>query len=211
MVRNITVEGFDVGVKTPGMPSSCAFENITLKGQKVVGFENHLPVSVRGLVSENKVPAVRNRGGLAQFVLIDGELTGGSPDACAMESDGSHYLRNVRSSGYKAALKADGEVVPGAAIDEAVGGRSEALFGAAAVAGLRIPQDLSVASFLADPWIGNETRPTSMIVPNEALGIRAIEMLLERIERPAEPLPAEVLALWFKEGCSTAPPQGEQA
>jgi hypothetical protein len=128
MVRNITVEGFDVGVKTPGMPSSCAMENITLKGQRIVGFENHLPVSVRGLVSDNKVPAVRNSGPLAQFVLVDGRLTGGSPDRCAIESDASHYLRNVRTAGYKAALKDNGKVVAGASIEEAVGGRREALF-----------------------------------------------------------------------------------
>ena len=131
MVRNITVEGFDVGVKTPGMPSSCAFENITLEGQRVVGFENHLPVSVRGLVSRNEVPAVRNSGDLAQFVLIGGELTGGASDVCAVESDASHYLRDVRTSGYRAALREGDTVVPGASIDEAVAGRAEALFGKA--------------------------------------------------------------------------------
>jgi len=154
MVRNITVHGFDVGVKTPGMPSSCAFENITLKGQKVVGFENHLPVSVRGLVSRNNVPAVRNSGGLAQFVLIDGELTGGSPDVCAIESDASHCLRNVHSSGYQAALRADGEVVPGASIDEAVGGRTEAPFGTAGRhIGLEIKEPPATFEEPLDRWV----------------------------------------------------------
>ncbi|MBS3734385.1 MAG: glycoside hydrolase family 55 protein [Phycisphaerae bacterium] len=154
MVRNIAVEGFDVGVKTPGSPSSCAFENITLKAQKVVGFENHLPVSVRGLVSHNAVPAVRNGGQLAQFVLIDGKLTGGSPDVCAIESDGSHYLRNVRTSGYKAALRAEGTVVPGASIDEAVAGRREAVFPAAeGHIGLKIKDPPATFVEPVDQWV----------------------------------------------------------
>lgn len=79
---------------------------------------------------------------------------------------------------------------------------------AAAVAGVRIPEDLSLATFLSDPRVGNEMRPTAMVVPNEEMGIRAVEMLLRRIERPAEPVPVEVLRLSFKEGYSTAAWQG---
>jgi len=82
---------------------------------------------------------------------------------------------------------------------------------AAAVAKLRIPEDLSIASFLADPWIANEMRPTAMVVPNQELGVHSVEMLLERIEHPAEPLPAEVLPLRLKQGYSTAPPQRKHA
>jgi hypothetical protein len=129
MVREVAVVGFDVGIKTPGRPSSCAMENITLRGQKVAGFENHFPVSVRGLVSENAVPAVRNSGALAQFVLVHGRLTGGSPKACAIESTGSYYVRDVKAAGYEAALKDGGKVVGGLEIANRGSGKERSLFG----------------------------------------------------------------------------------
>lgn len=128
MVRAIRVQGFDVGIKTPGKPSSCVLENVTLQGQKVAGMENHLPVSVRGLISDNEVPAVRNSGPLAQFVLIDGQLRGGAPEVCAIESEAPYYLRNVETSGYKAALSDRGRIIPGAQIDSRIGGRKHSLF-----------------------------------------------------------------------------------
>ena len=154
MVRETSVEGFDVGIKTPGKPSSCAFESITLKGQKVVGFENHLPVSVRGLVSRNEVPAVRNSGGLAQFVLLGGKLTGGSPEVCAIESEASHHLRDVSTDGYKAALREGGEVVPGSEAAFRVSGREHSLFGRpGGPLGLPVPDVPAVFDEPASRWV----------------------------------------------------------
>jgi hypothetical protein len=129
LVKNVTVEGFDVGIKTPGNCSHATMEYVTLRSQRVVGLENHLPVSIRKLVSVNSVPAVRNgKGWMAHLVLIDSELTGGSPEQCAIENNGNAYLRNIKTSGYKAALMEKANVVPGSAIDERVTGPIHTLF-----------------------------------------------------------------------------------
>ncbi len=128
MVRNVLIEGFDIGIKTPGQPSSAVFENITLKGQRVLGFENHLPVSVYGLRSENKVTAIRNEGSLAQLVLLEAELTGGDPSSIAIESKASHYLRNIRATGYQAILKDQDRVIEGLSMPEHLSGQVQTAF-----------------------------------------------------------------------------------
>jgi hypothetical protein len=132
MVRHVSIEGFDVGIKTPGMPSNAVFEDITLKNQKVVGFDNWLPVTIRGLTSVNKVPAVRNNDhALALLVLLDADLSGGAGEACAIENKGRCYLRNVKASGYKAAV--NGPNAPaGVTVVEWVGGETYGIAGSSA-------------------------------------------------------------------------------
>ncbi len=129
MVRNVTIEGFDVGIATPGNVSHATLARITLKGQNKVGLINRFPVTLQGLASVNKVPAVRNDGGMAHLVLIDAALSGGAPGRCAIEQvRGVAYLRNIRSSGYEAALSEGGRAAGGATIDEKVIGPVKTLF-----------------------------------------------------------------------------------
>jgi hypothetical protein len=129
MLRNVTVQGFDVGIKTPGNVSHATMEHITLKGQNVVGLDNHLPVSIHDLTSDNTVPAIRNaKGWLAHLVLVGADLAGGSADVAAIENEGNCYLRDVRTSGYKAALREKGEMVEGTTLDEHITGRIAGAF-----------------------------------------------------------------------------------
>jgi hypothetical protein len=121
MLRRVTIEGFDTGILTTANVSHGTLVDITLKNQNKVGIHNRFPVTIHNLVSENKVPAIRNDGGIANLALVGAKLTGGSPQHCAIEQvKGSGILSHVETRGYRAALKENGRVVRGASIDEKV-------------------------------------------------------------------------------------------
>jgi hypothetical protein len=122
-IANLTVEGFDIGIKTPSAPSNAVFYNIYLKQQNIVGLENNQPISIEGLSSENRVPVIRTTSEpLAHLVLINARLKGLSempPGLVAIEADSPYYLRQIKTdSNYAAALKEKGKVVDGKQIDE---------------------------------------------------------------------------------------------
>jgi hypothetical protein len=129
MLRRVTIEGFDIGIKTPGRVSHGTLVDVTLKNQNKVGILNRFPVTIHNLVSVNQVPAVRNDGGIANLALVGAKLTGGSPEHCAIEQvRGAGLLSHVETEGYRAALKMDGRIVPGASIAEKVLGSQHSLF-----------------------------------------------------------------------------------
>ncbi|MBA4064990.1 MAG: endopolygalacturonase [Isosphaera sp.] len=103
LVRNLLVEGFDTGVLCAFAVDSMTLEHVTLKGQRTAGLVNRgQVVSVRGLTSENAVPAVVNAKGGGMMVLLDATLTG-SGDA-AVVNDALLFARNLKTKGYAAAL-----------------------------------------------------------------------------------------------------------
>ena len=124
MVKNLTVIGFDTGIKTPAAPSNAVFSHIILKQQNIVGLENNMPISIEGLKSENRVPVIRNSShSLAHLVLIDGEFNGLSnklsPNLAAIETEGAYYLRQIKAKGsYISALRDRGELIPQKEIEE---------------------------------------------------------------------------------------------
>jgi hypothetical protein len=127
--KGLAVEGFDVGIECRHATYSDVFEHVTLENQRVAGWRNNgHPVSIRGLVSRNSVPAVQNIGGDGQVVLIDSDLSGGAPGAAAIENKDGLFVRNVRVSGYGAAIKDGGKTVPGPLVAEYVTGQAQHLF-----------------------------------------------------------------------------------
>lgn len=129
LVRNCEVIGFDRGIRTGYGVNSQTFEHITLRGQSQCGFDNEgQPISVRGLRSENRVPAVRSYG---VFCLLDARLTGrpGAErwPAIINYNGGRFFGRDVVTSGYTralsdvttpdwfAAVRVDGDDQPGTA------------------------------------------------------------------------------------------------
>lgn len=125
LIRNLTVDGFDQGVRVGGQDYSMNFENLTLKNQRQAGFINQDNLSsIRGLTSINNVPAIQNirgSGDWGMVTLIDGNLTGGSSTNAAIENTGGEvYLRNIKMSGYQAALKDGNAVVSGPSLIEYV-------------------------------------------------------------------------------------------
>lgn len=102
LVKDVTIEGFDHGVRAGWNEYSVTFSRLTLRGQRVAGISNGSNgLCIEGLVSENRVPAVVNGKG-GQVVLIDAKLTGGDPatEAVINAPDASLYLRNVTIEGY---------------------------------------------------------------------------------------------------------------
>ncbi len=127
MIKDVTIDGFDYAIRTPGQPSHATLANISLMNQRVMGIENRFPMSIQGLTSVNTVPAVVNVGGFGQLVLVDAQLSGGSPDTAAIQNTGSVYLSKIETSGYKAALQNQGAMVSGSSLGEFVEGEKPSL------------------------------------------------------------------------------------
>ena len=104
LIKNVAIQGFNVGVDLKNAEYSATFEGLTLNQQKVAGIRNfQQTISVRGLQSNNTVPAILNNGG-GFVILLDANLNSGSASRSAIETTSTFYLRNVASSGYSATL-----------------------------------------------------------------------------------------------------------
>ena len=106
LVKNCEVSGFARGIATAGAVNSQTFENITLRGQTKFGFTNEgQSISIRGLASENAVPAVSTFG---KLLLVDATLTGrdgaARHPAIVNFNGGRIFLRDVKTTGYARAL-----------------------------------------------------------------------------------------------------------
>jgi len=121
LCTRVSVEGFDVGIEAHPSVYSSVFDELRLSGQRQAGIriKNH-PLTVRRLVSENRVPVMQavpgDEGG--QFVLVDSELRGGAADAVAIDNTAKSkfgethlFLRNVKVAGYRAAADDRGRAV----------------------------------------------------------------------------------------------------
>jgi hypothetical protein len=106
LVRGCEVVGFRRGIAAANAVNGQVFEHITLRGQGEVGLSNEgQTVSIRGLVSDNSVPAVSTYGTLC---LVDARLTGrgdaaGKP-AIVNYNGGRIFLRDIVTNGYGRAL-----------------------------------------------------------------------------------------------------------
>jgi len=110
ILRNVTIEGFDSGLKTGQSQYSITAENLVLKGQLKQGIDTGIQsLALRKVTSLNAVPAISCRKG-ALVVMLDSELTGGTSGTGAIEAENGSaiYLRNVRASGYSFAAKVAG-------------------------------------------------------------------------------------------------------
>jgi LacI family transcriptional regulator len=77
---------------------------------------------------------------------------------------------------------------------------------AAALVGLRIPDDLSIVVVAPNPVNDTAFPLTTVLLPEYAIGGAAVEMLLAKIEEPAVPLPRRALAPGFQKGISCGQP-----
>lgn len=118
--QNITVNGFDYGIRAGYPEYGPTFENIFLSGQKIVGFENRgNRVVLRNFNSVNTVPALQNfsfnpNGSLV--ILKGANLSGGASANSAIVGsniyggDDQFYTRDVVITGYGSALTRDGKL-----------------------------------------------------------------------------------------------------
>lgn len=121
LVKHLTVKGFQYGIRTGFRINSQTFENITLTNQREYGLYNTgQVVNIRGLTSDNAVTAIYNAGG--RMTLLDSSLTGTGAAASkpALRSDFPLDLlvRNLKTSGYQAAIQNSDKIQVGPKIAE---------------------------------------------------------------------------------------------
>jgi hypothetical protein len=106
LVRNCEVIGYQRGISAARGVNSQTFEYITLRNQSQFGLDNEgQPLSIRGLLSVNAVPAVRSYGTLC---LLDAKLIGqqGAKEwpAIINYNGGRIFVRDAMTSGYRRAI-----------------------------------------------------------------------------------------------------------
>lgn len=105
LYKDLTIEGFDRGIEVSHNEYGNVFENITLRGQRVVGLANHQNMlAMRKFVSENTVPAIHAKHSNGLIVVVEGSFTGGSKDHTAVMGVGELYLRDLTVEGYGMAV-----------------------------------------------------------------------------------------------------------
>lgn len=104
LIKNVRIDGFDVGLDLGDIQYGITLENITVRNQKRAGIRlSKNLLHIRGLKSLNRVPAVvvTDRSGV--LTLIDAQLEGGSAEFFAIRCEGNIFLRHVLTRGYRAA------------------------------------------------------------------------------------------------------------
>ncbi len=82
----------------------------------------------------------------------------------------------------------------------------EPMLSAAIALGLRVPKDLSLATFDDHVPFNTGLPITTWLVPEYTMGLAAVEMLLRKIEEPTCALPTRALPFEFDAGVTSAPP-----
>ncbi len=146
--RKNTGPGFVTGVRIHGFATGIlarsqyvmTLEHIRLENQSVAGLRNEThTLAIRGLRSDNRVPALVQTDASGLVVLLDSELKGGEPGRHAIELDAGHLrARNVLASGYASALRLAGVGVDGSYLADYASGAPGGLWGAAQ-GSLRLP------------------------------------------------------------------------
>lgn len=102
-VKDLSVTGFDYGVKVSDVLRPVSCENIRLDKQKVTAFLVYdSNVSIWKLCTRTKVTPLRAEGSRSMVTVLDGELLdGGSLQRGVVIAAGEAYLRNVTTQGYR--------------------------------------------------------------------------------------------------------------
>ncbi len=105
LIKNVRVQGFDVGVSVSTSVASETLEHIVVEHQNRYGFRNDgQPCTVRDLHSINAVPAFRAGGVFTTLVDCRFEGVKGAENRDALEVEGPTFCRNLKTSGYHAAI-----------------------------------------------------------------------------------------------------------
>jgi Pectate lyase superfamily protein/Ricin-type beta-trefoil lectin domain-like len=171
LIKNVRIEGFDVGIRTTGLPSHATLAHIELAGQRVAGIQNAMPLSIQDLRSDNAVPVFTSVNFfLAQSVIVDAKLCGrnGGPAIViavpnggpAGEISSGAYLSGVTTEGYSVALRSNDVDVPGLSIDSFVQGEQFAAFASARQKHLNL-------SLTTVPEVFEES-PSQWVIPDDS-------------------------------------------
>ncbi|WP_310487336.1 glycosyl hydrolase family 28-related protein [Chamaesiphon sp. VAR_69_metabat_338] len=116
LVKNLTVKGFQYGIRTGFFINSQTLENITLKNQRGYGLYNTgQTLNIRGLTSNNAVTAIYNAGG--RVTLLDAVLQGTGTAAIKPAISNKFPLdllvRNLKTGGYRVAIEQQQKIAAG--------------------------------------------------------------------------------------------------
>lgn len=116
LVKNVSVEGFDTGIKVSGgKTNSVHMENIALKNQSKLGIKHQMQVlTIRNLKSVNQVPAIMTSEHSATLTLIGAKLQGNNSDKTAIKTQYKDdrkgtsgerktinvFLQDIKQTGY---------------------------------------------------------------------------------------------------------------
>ncbi|MEO1527486.1 MAG: discoidin domain-containing protein [Planctomycetota bacterium] len=191
LVENVSVDGFDVGIRTAFQDASQTFEDISLSNQQVFGWVNEgdQNVFVRNLTSVNEVQAIHNGPNGTNlensvFTLVDSTLqgVGDASNELAIYTEERLYARNVAVPGYGQAVRRverngflqgnfslDGDFIDeywsgGATEGQASGGTHE-LFDASPDTSLGL-EIKDVPDVPIDPNFENWASPTAFVTQN---------------------------------------------
>ncbi len=119
LIKNVRIEGFDIGIKTGSFKINYVFEYLELDGQKVAGIQNtDKPLSIRKLTTTNLGgPAIVNTTAPGHIVLIDSKLNG-SGKVAIDNQQGFVFVRNVTTTGYANAISDHDSLITGAYVEE---------------------------------------------------------------------------------------------
>lgn len=130
LVKNLSVEGFDYGIRVGWNEYSQTYEHISLRGQaKAAILNNGNMMAIRGLTTDSRAPAIVNLKPRAMVILLDGRLENGAADTAAIVNGGYLYARNVSVSGYGTGVVTGTKQTPGPLIEEHCSHRHYSLFG----------------------------------------------------------------------------------
>lgn len=108
LIKNVRIEGFDIGLYSWGSVDSLTLYNIELAGQHELGILNdHQVMNIENLYSRNAVPALRNLHGDGVITLIGADLRtpGDAVDTAAIDNRGALYARDIQTEGYAMAIR----------------------------------------------------------------------------------------------------------
>lgn len=159
LIKDVEVVGFDVGVRVATSVASETLEHIRVRHQNRFGLRNDgQPCTIRGFRSLNEVPALHNTGGFT--VLVDSVLegTGAAASEPAIISESAIVVRNLRTKGYRAAIRHLGKEgsreVAGPDVEEFLSKPASALFGPPAPAlGLPVRETPELPWDPVEDWV----------------------------------------------------------
>lgn len=129
LIKNVSIDGFAVGIKTAGWLYGTTLEYITLTNQTKAGLVNdgHM-VALRRFKCTGAPTAIQSKDGL--IVLDDAKLGTDAPvgPAITVEGKGAAVIRDVSLEGFTEAIKHGDTVLPGPSVEEFCTHKAHSLF-----------------------------------------------------------------------------------
>lgn len=114
IIKHVTIDGFDYGVKVMDDQYSMTFEYLTIVNSRNTAFENIANTcSIRKLFVGNSPRGVINKGSQSMISLIESEIHGSGTNAVQCTSNGLMIIRNLITDGFDYAVVSDNDTIIG--------------------------------------------------------------------------------------------------